>query len=122
MIMHGGRCLRIPVVVSTPWYRWERSSCENISRGYLLRIALFLMAEGVENPLDLIFYDWTERIICRVHEQSEKISLLFGQESQSTTEQYRELFDKHLSRYLLGPHLTGALAFAKAARTAIYRP
>jgi hypothetical protein len=70
-----------------------------------------LSAEGIEGPLDLVFYDWTERIICRVHEQSEKISLLLCQDSQA--EQYRELFNKHLGRYLLGPHLTGDLAFAK---------
>ena len=68
-------------------------------------------AEGIESPLDLIFYDWTERIICRVHEQSEKISLLLCYDSQA--EQYRKLFNKHLGRYLLGPHLTGDLAFAK---------
>jgi hypothetical protein len=70
-----------------------------------------LAAEGIENPLDLLFYDWTERIICRVHEQSEKISLLLCHDSQA--EQYRKLFNKHLGRYLLGPHLTGDLAFAK---------
>ncbi|HEY5028729.1 MAG TPA: hypothetical protein VIK39_10005 [Candidatus Angelobacter sp.] len=46
--------------------------------------------------------------------RARRSAYFFGQESQSTTEQYRELFDKHLSRYLLGPHLTGALAFAKA--------
>jgi hypothetical protein len=70
-----------------------------------------LSAEGIESPLDLIFYDWTERIICQVHEQSEKISLLFCHDSQA--EQYREFFHKHLGRYLLGPHLTGDLAFAQ---------
>lgn len=70
-----------------------------------------LSAEGIESPLDLIFYDWTERIICQVHEQSEKISLLFCHDSQA--EQYRESFNKHLGRYLLGPHLTGDLAFAQ---------
>ena len=70
-----------------------------------------LSAEGIESPLDLIFYDWTERIICRVHEQSEKISLLLCHDSQA--EQYCKLFNKHLRRYLLGPHLTGELAFAK---------
>jgi hypothetical protein len=70
-----------------------------------------LSAEGIESLLDLIFYNWTERIVCRAHEQSEKISLLFCQDSQA--EQYRKLFKKHLGRYLLGPHLTGDLAFAR---------
>ena len=70
-----------------------------------------LSAEGIESPLDLIFYDWTERIIFRVHEQSEKISLVLCHDSQA--EQYRKLFNKHLSRYLLGPHLTGNLGFAR---------
>jgi hypothetical protein len=70
-----------------------------------------LSAEGIESPLDLLFYDWTERIICRVHEQSEKISLLLCHDSQA--EQYRKLFNKHLRRYSLGPHLTGDMAFAK---------
>jgi hypothetical protein len=70
-----------------------------------------LSAEGIESPLDLLFYDWTERVICRVHEQSEKISLILCHDSQA--EQYSKLFNKHLSRYLLGPHLTGDLAFAK---------
>lgn len=69
-----------------------------------------LSAEGIESLLDLIFYDWTERIIFRVHEQSEKISLVLCHNSQA--EQYRNLFNKHLGRYLLGPHLTGNLAFA----------
>jgi hypothetical protein len=70
-----------------------------------------LSTEGIESPLNLLFYDWTERIICRVHEQSEKISLLLCHDSQA--EQYRKLFNKHLRRYLLGPHLTGDLVFAK---------
>jgi hypothetical protein len=70
-----------------------------------------LSAEGIESPLDLIFYDWTERIICQVHDQSEKISLLFCHDSQA--EQYREFFNKHLGRYMLGPHLAGDLAFAQ---------
>jgi hypothetical protein len=69
-----------------------------------------LSAEGIESLLDLVFYDWTEQIICRVHEQSEKISLFLCHDSQA--EQYRKLFNKHLGRYLLGPHLTGQLAFA----------
>lgn len=69
-----------------------------------------LSAEHIESPLDLIFYDWTERLIFRVHEQSEKISLVFCQDSQA--EKYCELFNKHLGRYLLGPHLTSDLAFA----------
>ena len=69
-----------------------------------------LSTEGIESLLDLLFYDWTERIICRVHEQSEKISLLLCHDSQA--EQYRKLFNKHLGRYLLGPHLTD-LAFAR---------
>jgi hypothetical protein len=69
-----------------------------------------LAAEGIENPLDLIFYDWTERIIFRVHEQSEKISLVLCHDPHA--EQYPKLFNKHLGRYLLGPHLTGNLAFA----------
>lgn len=70
-----------------------------------------LSTEGIESPLDLIFYDWTERIIFRVHEQSEKISLVLCHDSQA--ERHRKLFNKHLGRYLLGPHLTGDLAFAK---------
>lgn len=72
---------------------------------------LILSAEGIESPLDLIFYDWTERMINIVHEHSEKISLIFCRDSQA--EQYRALFDKHLSRYLLGTHLTTDLAFAE---------
>lgn len=74
-----------------------------------------LSAEGIESPLDLIFYDWTERIICRAHEQSEKISLVLCQDSQA--EQYRRLFNKHLGRYLLGLHLTGDLAFARLSQS-----
>jgi hypothetical protein len=62
-----------------------------------------LAAEGIDSPLDLTFYDLTERII-----------LLFNQEPQSATERYRELINKYLSRYLLWPHLMGALAFANA--------
>lgn len=73
-----------------------------------------LAAEGVESPLDLVFYILTERIIGRVHAESEKISLLLDQEPQSAAQRYNELFNKHLSRYLLGPHLMGALAFADA--------
>jgi hypothetical protein len=38
-----------------------------------------LAAEGIDTPLDLIFYDLIERIIRRVHDESEKISLLFDQ-------------------------------------------
>lgn len=73
-----------------------------------------LAAEGIESPLDLIFYDLMERIIRRVHDESEKISLLFEQKPKSATERYNELFNKHLGRYLLGPHLMGALSFADA--------
>ena len=73
-----------------------------------------LAAEGVESPLDLVFYILTERIIDRVHEESEKISLLLDQEPRSAAERYNELFNKHLGRYLLGPHLMGTLAFADA--------
>jgi hypothetical protein len=89
----------------------------SVVREHFLRLSsadrAILAAEGIENLRDLIFYDWTERIIRRAHEQSEKISVLFSQESQSRTEQYRELFSKHLGRYVLGPHLTGALTFAR---------
>lgn len=73
-----------------------------------------LSAEGIERPFDLIVYDLTQRIICRVHEESEKISLLFDREPQSATERCPELFNKYLGRYLLWPHLMGALAFADA--------
>jgi hypothetical protein len=73
-----------------------------------------LMSEGIESPLDLVFYDLTERLIRRVHEESEKISLLLEQEPRSAAEQYNKLFNKHLGRYLLGTHLMGALAFADA--------
>lgn len=73
-----------------------------------------LATEGIETPLDLIFHNLTERVIRRVHEESEKISLLLDREPQSAAERYNELFNKHLSRYLLGPHLMGALAFADA--------
>ena len=74
-----------------------------------------LAGENIESPLDLIFYDLTERIIHRVHEESEKVSLLFDQEPPSAAEHYNKLFHKHLSRFLLGPHLMGALAFADAS-------
>jgi hypothetical protein len=73
-----------------------------------------LAAEGVDSPLDLIFYDLIERIICRVHEESEKISLALDREPQSAAGRYNELFNKHLGRYHLGQHLMGVLAFADA--------
>ena len=74
-----------------------------------------LTAEGVDSPLDLIFCDLTERMICLVHEESEKISLVLDRKPQSTAGRYySELFNKHLGRYLLGAHLMGALAFADA--------
>jgi hypothetical protein len=73
-----------------------------------------LAAAGVESALDLIFYELTERIIHQVHEESEKISLLLDQEPQSAAHRYGELFNKHVRRYHLGPHLMGALAFADA--------
>lgn len=71
-----------------------------------------LAAEGIESPLDVIFYSLVEQTIRRVHEESEKVSLLIARESQSAAEQYNEIFNKHLGRYLLGAHLIGALAFA----------
>jgi hypothetical protein len=71
-----------------------------------------LAGEGIEDLLNLVFYVWTDQIICRAHEQSEKVSLLLGLDSLSTVEEYGGLFNKHMGRYLLGPHLTGALAFA----------
>lgn len=73
-----------------------------------------LAGENIESPLDLMFYDLIERIIHRVHEESEKISLLFSQEPPSAAQHYNQLFNKHLNRFLLGPHLMGALAFADA--------
>jgi hypothetical protein len=73
-----------------------------------------LSAEGIESPFDLTVYDLTERIIFRVHEESEKICLLFDREPQSATERYPQLFTKYLSQYLLWPHLMGGLAFADA--------
>jgi hypothetical protein len=73
-----------------------------------------LTTEGVDSPLDLIFYDLIERTICRAHEESEKISLALDREPQSAAGRYNELFNKHLGRYHLGPHLMGALAFADA--------
>ncbi len=74
-----------------------------------------LAAEGVDSSLDLIFCDLTERMICRIHEESEKISLVLDREPQSAAGRYySELFNKHLGRFLLGPHLMGALAFADA--------
>jgi hypothetical protein len=78
-----------------------------------------LGAEGITSPLDVIFHDLTERVIRRAHQESEKISLLLDQEPQSAAERYNALFNKHLSRYLLGPHLMGALAFSNA-RTCSY--
>lgn len=74
-----------------------------------------LAAEGIENPLDVVFYDLVEQMIRRVHEESEKVSLLMSSRGpQSAAEQYRETFTKHLGRYLLGTHLMGALAFGDA--------
>jgi hypothetical protein len=74
-----------------------------------------LTAEGVDSPLDLIFCDLTERMIYRAYEESEKISLVLDREPQSAPGRYyNELFNKHLGRYLLGPHLMGALAFTDA--------
>lgn len=73
-----------------------------------------LAGENIESPLDLIFYDLIERILHRIHEESEKISLLFSQEPPAASQHYNELFNKHLNRFLLGPHLMGALAFADA--------
>jgi hypothetical protein len=72
-----------------------------------------LATQGIKTPLDLLFFDWMEQIIFRVHEQSEKISLLFCPESSATTERYHAIFSKHLGRYLLGRHLMGHLAFAE---------
>lgn len=69
-----------------------------------------LASEGIESPLDVIFHDLVERTIRRVHEESEKVSLLTSSPNpQSTFERYREAFTKHLGRYLLGSHLMGAL-------------
>lgn len=80
---------------------------------------VILAAEGIASSLDVIFQDLTERVIRRAHQESEKISLLLDQEPQSATERYNALFDKHSSRYLLGPHLIGSLAFSNA-RTCTY--
>ncbi len=73
-----------------------------------------LAAEGIQSPLDVIFYDSMERIISHVHAESEKVSLLFDQEPQSAAERYNGLFNKHLNRYLLGPHLMGTLTFGNS--------
>ena len=73
-----------------------------------------LAAEGIESPLDVIFYGLVEQTILRVHEESEKVSLLISRESQSGAEQFNKIFTKHLGRYLLGTHLMGALAFGDA--------
>jgi hypothetical protein len=74
-----------------------------------------LTAEGVDSPMDLIFSDLTERTIHRVLEESEKISFVLDREPQSAAGRYYDqLFNKHLGRYLLGPHLCGTLAFADA--------
>lgn len=73
-----------------------------------------LAAEGIQSPLDVIFYDSMEQIINQVHAESEKISLLLDQEPQSAAERYNDLFNKHLNRYLLGPHLMGALTFGNS--------
>jgi hypothetical protein len=73
-----------------------------------------LMAEDIQSPLDVIFYDSMEQIINHVHAESEKISLLLDQESQFAAERYNRLFNKHLNRYLLGPHLMGALSFGNS--------
>jgi hypothetical protein len=78
-----------------------------------------LAAEGIASPLDVIFNDLTERVIRRAHQESEKISLLLDQEPQSAIKRYNALFNKHSSRYLLGPHLIGALTFSNA-RTCSY--
>lgn len=73
-----------------------------------------LAAEGIGNPLDLMFYDLTERMLSRIHEESEKISLIFDQRPNSAAHRYLETFNKHISRYLVGPHLMGTLALADA--------
>jgi hypothetical protein len=73
-----------------------------------------LAAEGVQSPLDVLFYDSMEQIINHVHAESEKISLLFDQEPHSAAERYNGLFNKHLNRYLLGPHLMGTLTFGNS--------
>lgn len=73
-----------------------------------------LAAEGIESPLDVVFYGLVEQTIRRVHEESEKVSLLISRESQSDAEQFNKIFTKHLGRYLLGTHLMGALAFGDA--------
>jgi hypothetical protein len=73
-----------------------------------------LAAEGIESPLDVVFYGLVEQTIRRVHEESEKVSLLISRESQSGAEQFNKIFTKHLGRYLLGTHLMGALAFGDA--------
>jgi hypothetical protein len=73
-----------------------------------------LAAEGIESPLDVIFYDLVEQTIRRAHEESEKISLLISRESHSAAEQYHKIFAKHLGHYLLGTHLMGAPTFSDA--------
>jgi hypothetical protein len=73
-----------------------------------------LAAEDIQSPLDVIFYDLIEQIIGYVHAESEKISLLLDQGTQSAAERYSALFNKHLNRYLLGPHLMGTLTFGNS--------
>jgi hypothetical protein len=68
-----------------------------------------LAAEDVTSPLDLVFSNLTERMICLAHEKSEKISLAVDREPHSAG-RYNAIFNKQLGRYLLGPHLLGALA------------
>lgn len=72
-----------------------------------------LATENVDSPLDLMFSNLMERMICLVYEESEKISLVMAQEPESA-DRYNALFNKHVGRYLLGPHLMGALAFLSA--------
>jgi hypothetical protein len=67
-----------------------------------------LLAEGITTPLDVILYDFTEQLIRKAHHESEKISLVLEQGPHPTTQNVSALFNKHLSRYLLGPHLVTA--------------
>ena len=78
-----------------------------------------LAAEGITTPLDVMFYDFTERLIRIAHHESEKISLILERVPQSKAEPYSALFSRHLGRYLLGPHLVGLPEF-KDARNSSY--
>lgn len=73
-----------------------------------------LAAEGIQTALDLVFCYLIERIIHHVYEESEKISIFLDRQPQSAAARYQKLFNRHVNRYLLAPHLMGALAFDNA--------